>query len=365
MSMRSPILASVLLSSALPGLLRAELPPGYRLEQVTRNEYLELNPKINNLGQFVFSARYGTFEEDKMEEIILYDHGNLIRLTHDTKRDAFPDINDAGTVVWSRAMGPRGRYGKTYEIVMYRDGELIRLTDNDIDDFAPRINNLGHVVWFQWEGQGCENSSANIMYFDGQTVTKITDDLYSNQGVEINDRGEIVWTRYDFCPQPWWDSDILLLRDGMITQIDDQEDYEPRAPHLNNEGTVVFSSVDHDVTHDGIRVWKDGVVTWLTDWGRNPRINDRGDIYFIRWYDDNRTWQSWLYLGERFYQLTDDPFWNTDGDINNQGQVVWGSGNVPWTDIRFIYPDEGKGVESGQGSGNRVDPKEVYSVPNP
>jgi hypothetical protein len=53
-------------------------------------------------------------------------------------------------------------------------------------------------------------------------------------------------------------------------------------------------------------------------------MNDRGDIQFIRWHDANETWQTWLYThtGE-FSQLTDDPFWNVDGDINEAGEVTW------------------------------------------
>ena len=44
----------------------------------------------------------------------------------------------------------------------------------------------------------------------------------------------------------------------------------------------------------------------------------------------------WLYLRGRFYQLSDDPFWNDSGDINNAGEVVWPSGDYPWADIRLL-----------------------------
>lgn len=36
-------------AALLAGAATAIVPPGYRLIQVTRNDYLELQPKINNL----------------------------------------------------------------------------------------------------------------------------------------------------------------------------------------------------------------------------------------------------------------------------------------------------------------------------
>ena len=62
-----------------------------------------------------------------------------------------------------------------------------------------------------------------------------------------------------------------------------------------------------------------------------------GDMYFIRWYDENSTYQAWLYLKGAFYQLSDDPWWNVDGDINNFAEAVWPSGEPPWeADIRLL-----------------------------
>ncbi|MBU0637883.1 MAG: hypothetical protein KKB50_03390, partial [Planctomycetes bacterium] len=93
----------------------------------------------------VFSGRLGANEHS--DEIFLYEDGELIPLTDDAVRDGFPDINDDGTIVWSRGIGPDGPYGPTLEIVMWQDGELTRLTDDDVSDYGPEINNLGHIVW--------------------------------------------------------------------------------------------------------------------------------------------------------------------------------------------------------------------------
>ena len=75
-----------------------------------------------------------------------------------------------------------------------------------------------------------------------------------------------------------------------------------------------------------MRTWQNGKVATLTDWGHNPSLNNLGDMLFLRWYDQNRSWDTWLYRvsdGEpTFYRLTDEDPWNGDGDINDSGEVA-------------------------------------------
>lgn len=354
---------------AIPGLTAyAAVPPGYRLIQVTQNDKFELDTKINNSGSTVFARRLGSFFEEETEEIFLYKDGLLTQVTDDRnhpRRDTEPDINHAGTMVWSRAIGPEGRYGRTFEIVIYRDGKLTRLTDNDVEDYGPRINNLGHLVWAQWDGEGCRKSSATLMFYDGNEVRALTDDLYSNQPSDINDLDQIVYTRFDFCPWPDWDSDVLMWDDGVITQLDSPEEFDPQVPAINNLGEVAWQTRNRETGVNSIRLWRDGLITVFTDWGWNPRINDFGDIFFLRWHDDMQLWQAWAYLDGQIYQLSEDWFSNYDGDINNAGQIVWASGDVPWTDIRLLTPDSRKKHQQG-GNGTRIDPIGVDSyVPVP
>lgn len=37
-----------------------------------------------------------------------------------------------------------------------------------------------------------------------------------------------------------------------------------------------------------------------------------------------------------FFQLSNDVFWNTDGDINDRDEVAWVSRNYPESDIRYL-----------------------------
>lgn len=73
----------------------------------------------------------------------------------------------------------------------------------------------------------------------------------------------------------------------------------------------------------GIDQWANHVYSVLIESGSNPALNDIGDVYFIRQDPDVAAWQSWLYRDGTYYRLTDDNVWNTNGDMNNWGEVAW------------------------------------------
>lgn len=345
-----------------PGAGQAQIPPGYEIVQVTQNPYYEPVPRMNNCGQFVFMRWYDV--SDRLtEEIFLYDNGELIRVTDDYVQDVGPDMNDDGTIVWARGIGPiNPDTGQpTLEIVMWQDGDLTRLTDNDVQDVGPSINNVGQVVWDRYMGEVCGGHTAmDVFLYDGHAVQQITTDGLSdevaNQAAEINDFGEIVWTRYDFCVDPY-ESDVMMYSDGVITQISPDDVMAPRGVTINNVGQVAWLFQIGWGEH-GIQLWQDGVVTLFTDWGSGPRLNDRGDMCFFRWYEQQETYEMWLYSSGALYQLTEDPFWNVAGDIDNLGQVVWSSGDYPWADIRLMR----RVRPVAQGSQDHAAPVDVRPV---
>jgi len=321
------ILTGLTLSVLLVGGARADVPPGYEIVQLTDNLYFEYQPAINNRGQIVFTRRLGAGPDHLSDEIFLYDDGELIRLTDDDVQDMCPHINDEGTIVWSRRIGADDIHGPTLEVVMWREGEMKRLTDDALNDYVGGINSRGHVVWYKWIRGGCHDANSVICFYDARTVAQISDADWSHQGAVINDDGWIAWTRYNFCEDPWT-SDIMLYRNGVTMQLTDGQQC-PQMEHINNRGQVVWQFHNPQNGRKALELWEDGETTLLTDWGMNARLNDYGDVYFIRWYDDDEVYQAWLYLNSSFYQLTDDPFWNIDGDINNAGEAVWHCGGGP------------------------------------
>ena len=318
-----------------------QIPAGYEIVQVTNNAYYEFFPRINNRGQIVFTAWVDTSSR-LTEEIFLYDNGELIQLTDDEIQDVGPDINDEGTIVWCRGLGPiHPSAGEpSLEIVMYRNGEITRLTDNFEFDIGPRINNLGQVVWCRChEVYACGGPLIDIFMFDGKSIIQITSDAIpeqvENQSPEINDFGQIVWTRYDFCdPPPGYNfrSKIMMYSGGVTTELTTGQ-FAPLAADINNRGQVVWSFRDTTTGKRVIELWEAGLTTVVTDDGDCPAINDHSDIAFQRWDDTSQRWNAWLYRSGRFYQLTNDDRDVYVPHINNDGELTWGSGGFPEQDI--------------------------------
>jgi len=286
---------------------------------------------MNNCGELVFSRRINNAEP--LEEIFQYDNGKLNRLTTDGIRDAFPEIAQDGAITWTYDADGAG--GGT--VVLYDAGSITYVAPG----FSPVINDFHDLAWVHYTGQGCLQADADIFFCDGSSIVQVTEDDRSNQIPRINNAGEITWPRFDFCPNPW-ESNILLRRAG-TTWVVSRDSFEPNWPDINEQGAVVwggdadglelYSPLPGPFSNNRPRPW--GVVT-LTTWGRAPRINNHGDVTFLRWHDDSSTWQVWLYQDGFIRQLTFPPLRHTDHDINDWGEVVLQVGQFPSGDISLM-----------------------------
>ncbi|MCC7293988.1 MAG: hypothetical protein IT449_18155 [Phycisphaerales bacterium] len=322
----------------------ARPPKGYAEVKVTDDPTtFEYFPRINNRGQIVFTSRNPGDGNDDLDEIFLYDNGNITQITDNRKGDRWPDINDEGTIVWSSEIGPEGEWDRTFEIMMRTpDGRIRRLTDDASDDYEPRINNLGHVAWYRDFGYGCALDAwrSEIFFFDGQSENRITfdaegPDAFSNQLRDLNDLDEMVWTKYNFCVVGWWDSDIILYRDGRMKQLDPDYSFEPQVPTINNDGLVVWMNNFNEDGRWGLQAWENGVVSDLTQWGSVPVVNASGEIAFHRGYGGGRA-EIWTYTNGGFRQMTSDGGLNMVPTINDRGDIAFDSGDAFVTDIRLL-----------------------------
>jgi hypothetical protein len=287
------------------------VPPGYEVVRLTDDEWLDIKPRINNLGHVVWSKRivnsYG-------EEIFLYDGVRIRQITHNELWDGFPDINDHGAMVWARRTKPQlGADGD--EIVVY-DGTTERIiTDNEHMDGDVHINNLGHVVWMEHIPGRCP--IYRMMFWDGRGTRILVDDGFSNQGFAINDFDQIAWTRYDDCVNPWkgmiryWTGrEIINITDG--TRQD-------QLATLNNLGLVGYKIGYPD---NALGWWAHGKVGVLTTWGTTANLNNRNQWALNRYYEDQGIHQMWIW-DTRPIRLTKTGFREGPGFINDCGEVVW------------------------------------------
>jgi hypothetical protein len=244
------------------------------------------------------------------------------QLTNNSYADEFPQINDAGQVVW------QGWDGSDYEIYLYSGGVTSQLTNNTYDDKAPQINTSGQVIWHQ---------RSRIFLFSSGTTTQIASNIYSNSYMEaipqINDAGQIVWQGWDGL-----NSAIYLYSDGVTMKLSDNTMTSAGFPQINSSGKVVwlngyfaygeYQAADIYLYDSGttIKIASDAFGGSRVE----PRLNDSGQVvwqgldrsdydYEIYLYGESSTLQLTTYHSE-WYEIdhaTHDP------DINDAGKVVW------------------------------------------
>jgi len=298
---------------------QVEIPEGFEIVEINRSDYFRGPPDINACGQIVFDQRLTP--EYLSSEIFLYDNGKLVRITENSVRDRAPHLNDGGTIVWER----RTRGVQDNEIMLYRDGKTTILDANRKGVVAGYINNLGHVAWGRVRQNHCPLRSV-IVFWDGQSIIQISEnDDFFEQHSELNDHDEIAWSHKDSCVNPWV-GDIRLWSDGR-TIVLPSNFLQAQCPSINNVRQVAWD------TPGGVEFWEDGKTVLLIDEGAIPEVNNLGDIFFIRFYEENRSWDAWLYRvsdgNPRFYRLTDEDPWNVGGEINDWGEVAWSWGEDP------------------------------------
>jgi hypothetical protein len=299
----------------------AQIPPGFEVVRVTwEPQYFDHGPQLSDCGIVVFATRLGPSWADA--EIFTYDNGCQERITNNNDRDVVPAINAAGTLTWGRAPGDQG----TREVVTWKDRVLRVVSEPEKVAQSPAINNIEHMAWEHALGTGCYGEDSDVVYYDGLDIRDIHDRLYSNQGAEINDSNTIVWQRMNTCfERQNWEAVILKWENGIVTPLSTGR--QPRSHYINNLGHV-FWELDH-----AIYMWVDGVTTLVTGWGDGPKVNDVGEMYFIRWHEDEQAWHGWYFDGVSFYHLTENLPDNGGGDINNWGEAVFTAGGFPNNDV--------------------------------
>jgi hypothetical protein len=206
--------------------------------------------KINNQGQVTW------LEQDQttgMGNIMLYD-GNSAQ--HIPGGDGFlwghvsPDlqINDQGQVMW---LGNSPESDSLYNIFLYSDGATTQIThytdasnvmidvyenwDNAKSKFSPRLNNNGEIVWVTKIPNGPNPNDLDLavhVYGGGQiiqldhwTADSMTTANWGDAALhaayaQINDAGQVVWSRYNGAVVPNLSSDFEIYLATPVTLAD-------------------------------------------------------------------------------------------------------------------------------------------------
>ncbi len=259
-------------------------------------------------------------------------------------RDDQPKINDDGTIIWRRGIADES------QVVRYQDGVMETLTDTAREVGGLAIGNDGSVMW----AEVFTSTDFQLFRYDDGVITQVTDNGLNNQGIRINSDGDFVWQRTDFDADPSWRSTIMYSISGEVLELTDGTT-QVRGPDVDDAGRVVWEN------GETIHVWTDGDVETIpgTDDSVLPRLNQAGDIFFIRWIVDH--WAAHLYRDETIFEMTDGPEEVGSGEINESGEIAIFMGVLPELDIRLVWRVRARGDFTGDG---RIDPFDLESMHN-
>lgn len=295
--------------SGLASSAGGQVPEGFEVVTLANDLGFHSRASVNERSEVVWSS---SFPPD-VSTVFMFSDGIIRRIIDEDWYDINPAINTEGMMAWMR--GPD--WNPPFDVMTYKDGIISAIPDAPPTFEPPAINASGHVV-------GSDASTGNprqmeLFFYDGDTVQQITHNGLSNQLPTMNDVDQIVWIRIDFEASPRTEV-IMLYSDGNITQVTDETDTSV-SPHLNDLGVVTWRHRDGNESE--VRTWEGGVTTTVFEDGAAPKINNNGDITFMRWHEGDQHWDIWLYKNDKFHSLPDAGFGAWGPRINDRGEVCW------------------------------------------
>ncbi len=299
------------------------VPPGYEVVILSDTPGYYQRPGLADTGEVVWSRSDGP----GMGHVYRYKRFEGIEeLSDGTYNDHWPDISpDGSKVVWKRGTSN----SPPFSLVLYENGVATDVEDAPSVFTIPAVNDDG-LIAFDVDVHG-DGIHVNLNLYDGNTVTTIASNGFSNAVPRLNCSGSLVWTRFNFSISPWV-STIMARRDGENLELTDGTG-EPQSAEINDLGDVVWlqwSGQSHEV-----RMWVEGNTVSLFD-GFGPDINVHGDICYSPWDETADGTIPYLYKNDAMYRLPNYGYSGVKCVINDRGEMAWYGSNENVTDAALF-----------------------------
>ncbi len=304
------------------------------------------DPQINNRGDIVWTM-YNNTDSDWV--VMLYTKATntvtRISLAKDPSyphHDTNPQINNKGQVVYQSL-----NQGTDYELMFYDGATVTAVTNDNMTDESPMLNDNGDIVWMK---SVVGSALSDIYLRDGVTkaTTRITNTTVNEMNPRINNNGDIVWDGYESTSSSY---QIYYYKrsNGTTTKVstisNDNMFLEMNATGQLTWGAAVSAS-NYDVfVRSGLTGTNFNISNNSND-DAMPKINDNG---WVTWYRDTGNtgtndqilaWDGTMLnptTPTTPTQLTNDSYDHVDPRINNYNELAWvatgGTGTTSDTDI--------------------------------
>lgn len=161
----------------------------------------------------------------------------------------------------------------------------------------------------------------------------------------MNDCGQIAYSQR--INDDGWMQEIFLYENGHIVRVTDN-DVLDESVRINNRGDIFWMRGVRSLNRHQVILYRDGVETLLQDGeftATGGALNNLGEAVWARFDDARCPIRSWLYVfdGENISELVaDSQFMNQGCDINDAGWMVWMHTDFcvsPWAGTIQLYRD--------------------------
>ncbi len=205
----------------------------------------------------------------------------VVVLANDLGIHSRPEINDRSEVVWSSSFPPPVDRSDAW---LYSDGVIRKISDDGGYDINPSINNNSVITWRRCESYF--NSGCNLIKWEDGEMAIIATPYLVQQSPKINDANQIVWL-HDFSGTAD-DVELFVTEQGETLQITDDE-LSNQWPRINSSGDIVWTQFDFSVPlfTTSFMLYSDGVTTQLADDRTHPGNGDINDAGQMTWGSNN------------------------------------------------------------------------------
>lgn len=286
------------------------------------------NPDINSKGQVVWEAFC-----NGESRIMLLEKRKEKRLSKKGVHGYSPKINAKGDVVW-QGIDKKG----ISNIYVYSEGKVSVISAEQVKEYmAPALNDRGEIV-FQggvedMTEKGTPRVANGIFRFDGKKASRLPAGTNIVRAPHLNNNGAVVFAGWVDKPDPKTNElskgytgvyEIFLLDGSGLKRLSDSKTYmDCQAPRVNDAGAVVWMGFMENGTSE-IFLYDGRAVKRITDNrfdDRSPRINNKGMVAWSGW--DGHDFEIYLYDGKSVRKVTDNDYDDMNPSINDNGDMVW------------------------------------------
>jgi hypothetical protein len=231
-------------------------------------------------------------------------------ISDDPHGDGDTALNDQGQIAWVKKL-------PQWEIFFYSQGTISRITNNTFTDQLPSINKAGQIVWMGEPVPLPQGVNYEIFFYDGNEIFQMTSNIIHDTNPGINDNGRLVWQTIErYNPYTY-----IYLFDGQDTIQLVNVPYYQQMPRINNSGQVAWNGDDGQ---DDEIYFYDGEVQQLTGNDYDDYMgsfNDEGKIVWTG--EDDTDTEIFLYENGTIRQITDNTYDDYAPILNDRGQIAW------------------------------------------